>query len=136
MRAYDPADFGPPDGAFVLAMVDGQAVAGGGIRRLDPTSGELKRMWTAPTHRRRGLARVVLGALEDAARGRGWRRIVLESGVAQPEAIALYVAAGYQPVPGYGRYRDEPDAVSYAKTLADPPAGRADPDPADRLLLR
>jgi GNAT superfamily N-acetyltransferase len=117
MQAFDPADFGPPDGAFVLLVEAGRTVAGGGIRRLDPCSGELKRMWTAPTHRRRGLARLVLAELEDAARERGFRRLLLETGPAQPEAIRLYASAGFELIPGYGRYRDEPDCLSYAKYL-------------------
>lgn len=117
MQAFDPADFRPPDGAFVLVVEAGRTVAGGGIRRLDGCCGELKRMWTAPTHRRRGLARVVLAALEGAARERGFRRLLLETGPAQPEAVRLYLTAGFEPVPGYGRYRDDPDCLSYAKDL-------------------
>lgn len=123
MQAFDPADFGPPDGAFVLVVEGGRTVAGGGIRRLDPCCAELKRMWTAPTHRRRGLARVVLAALEEAARERGFRRLLLETGPAQPEAIRLYSSAGFELVPGYGRYRDDPDALSYAKYLDDGQVG-------------
>lgn len=117
LDASDAEMFSGPGGAFVLALDGERAVAGGGIRRLDADTAELKRMWTAPSHRRRGLAWVVLGALEDAARERGYRRLVLETGWAQPEAIALYEARGYRRIPGYGRYRDEPGEVSFAVSL-------------------
>lgn len=109
--------FAAPGSAFVLVLADGGAVAGGGIRRLDEGTAEVKRMWTAPSHRRRGLATAVLGALEDAAQVRGYRRLVLETGRAQPEAIALYETRGYQRISGYGRYRDEPGEVSFALEL-------------------
>lgn len=117
LDAYDSGLFAAPDGAFVLAMAGGQAVAGGGIRRLDALTAEVKRMWTAPSARRRGLASAVLDALEEAARQRGYRRLVLETGRAQPEAIALYENRGYRRIPGYGRYRDEPGEVSFAAQL-------------------
>jgi hypothetical protein len=45
------------------------------------------------------------------------RRLLLETGPAQPEAIRLYASAGFELIPGYGRYRDEPDCLSYAKYL-------------------
>jgi GNAT superfamily N-acetyltransferase len=60
-------------------------------------------MWTAPSERRRGHARRVLAALEDAARARGYRAVRLETGRPQPEAVALYAGAGYAPITPYGR---------------------------------
>src|SRR4051812_15888879 len=63
-----PADFSPPGGAFVALYEDGRAVAGGGVKRLDAATGEIKRMYVVPEARGRGLARRLLIALEDAAR--------------------------------------------------------------------
>jgi len=117
LDAYDASLFVAPDGAFVVVLADGRTVAGGGIRRLDAEDAELKRMWTAPSHRRRGLASAVLTELEQAARSRGYRRLVLETGQAQPEAIALYATRGYYRISPYGRYRDEPDVVCFAAEL-------------------
>ncbi len=115
-------DFAPPGGAFVVVEDGGRVVAGGGLRRLDsdPAAGELKRMWTDPAHRRRGPARRVLAALEAAARAAGDDRLVLESGTAQPEALALYERAGYTPVAPYGRYADEPGTRSLGRPLRRP----------------
>jgi GNAT superfamily N-acetyltransferase len=92
------AEFGPPDGGLLLLLVDGVPVAGGAFRRLDERSAELKRIWTDSAHRRRGFARRVLAELEREIGARGYRRIYLTTGPRQPEARALYLAAGYTPL--------------------------------------
>ena len=61
-------------------------------------------MWTAPDQRRQGHASAVLDALEAAARDRGYRRLRLETGPAQPEARSLYERRGYAGIAPYGRY--------------------------------
>ena len=61
-------------------------------------------MWTAPDHRRRGYASIVLEALEGEARARGYARLRLETGPAQPEARNLYEQRGYHRIPHYGIY--------------------------------
>jgi GNAT superfamily N-acetyltransferase len=97
----EPADFSPPGGAF-LALYDGDvAVAGGGIKRLDDETAELKRMYVAPSHRGRGLARIVLAELEAAARDLGYRRVRLDTGVHQHAALRLYPSAGYCEIDDY-----------------------------------
>ncbi len=74
----------------------GEPVAGGGaFRRYDEHTAELKRIWTSSRHRRRGLGRIVLDELEAEAVRRGYTRIYLTTGWRQPEAVALYLAAGY-----------------------------------------
>ena len=113
-------DFAAPGGAFVVLVDDGgRTVAGGGLRALRADAAELKRMWTSPEHRRQGHARSVVRALEAAARDRGYRRVRLETGPAQPEALALYRRVGFAEVEGYGPYEE---AVSFERTLSDPGA--------------
>jgi SsuE family FMN reductase len=90
-------DFEGPDGAFVVVLRGGQTVAGGAIRRFDAETAEVKRVWTNAQFRRQGLARRVLTELERAAASLGYRRIHLTTGPRQPEARALYLAAGYLP---------------------------------------
>lgn len=106
----------PPSAAdlslVLLARDDAGAVLGcGALRRLDATTGELKRMYVAPAARGRGVSKVLLAALEDAARTRGWTTLRLETGPRQPEAIALYTGAGYRPIDAFGAYRGDPDAT-------------------------
>ncbi len=97
-----PEDFSPPGGCFLaLYDDDGTPLAGGGIKRLDAETGELKRMFVVPEAQGRGLSRVLLAALEDAARELGYRRLRLDTGSRQPAARHLYVSAGYSDIPDY-----------------------------------
>jgi GNAT superfamily N-acetyltransferase len=110
----------PPAGAFLVARLDGQPAGCGAVRRLigGPADvGEIKRMYTAPTARRRGVSRALLRALEDEATVLGFRRLQLETGLRQPEAIALYVAEGYHRIPSFGQYADDELSVCFAKDL-------------------
>jgi GNAT superfamily N-acetyltransferase len=108
----------PPHGVFLVAWVDGDAVGCGGIRQYDEATGEIKRMYTKPEARRRGISRVVLEALEARARAVGYTRLVLETGIRQPEAIALYESAGYESIEPYGFYKNAPGSRCYAKPLS------------------
>lgn len=117
----EAAEFSPPDGRFVVGYLDTDAVAMGGVRRLDVTTVEIKRMYVVPSARGRGLSRLVLAHLESLALELGATRILLETGQQQPEAKRLYETSGYERVDGFGHYRCEPDSVSYGKSLV---AGR------------
>ena len=119
-----PAMFDPPQGAFFVGYVEGAPVAMGGWRfRPDVTAfgrfraAEIKRMYVGPGARRRGLARVVLAYLEQTARAAGADLMVLETGIEQPEAIALYTSSGYQPVEGFGHYKWSPKVRYFGKPL-------------------
>jgi GNAT superfamily N-acetyltransferase len=92
------ADMSPPGGAFVVIFDDGRALAGGGLKRLDDEACEIKRMYVLPEARGQGLARALLGALEDEARRLGYRHARLDTGEHQPHAQHLYEDAGYRPI--------------------------------------
>jgi GNAT superfamily N-acetyltransferase len=113
-------EFDPPSGLFVIVTDGLRTVAGGGFRRHDASTCEVKRMWTRPGHRRRGLAASVLGALEDGAREAGYTRLILETGPRQPEAEALYVARGYDRIESFGHY---PEARAFSLDLSRRAAG-------------
>jgi GNAT superfamily N-acetyltransferase len=117
-----PEQVTPPAGVFLVAWLDGEPVGSGAVRRLvsgdDPSVGEVKRMWTEPHARRRGVSRAVLARLEREARAFGYRRLQLETGDRQPEALALYESAGWHRIEPYGEYRDDPGSVCFAKDLA------------------
>ena len=121
----DSAEFEPPRGAFLVAEVDGVPVGCGAWRMHAPGVAEIKRVYVAPGLRRRGVAGVVVAALEAGAVRAGCRAIVLNSGNRQPEALALYRAAGYTPVRAYGLYADAPGAVFLGKDLPDTGPGSA-----------
>ena len=115
----DPTEFRPPRGEFLVAYLDGVPVSCAGWRSLgtDGTTAELKRMYTLPRARRRGVARAVLLAVEESARAAGRARVALETGSLQPEAIAMYESAGYALIPNFGYYKDEPDVRSFGREL-------------------
>jgi GNAT superfamily N-acetyltransferase len=109
--------FEPPDGVFLVTRVDGTAVACGGVCRFDAARAELKRMYVLPESRGTGLGRLLLEALERDARRLGYTGIVLETGDKQPEALGLYLSAGYGPIPCYGVYASRVLSRCFEKTL-------------------
>lgn len=113
----DPAQFEPPLGLFLVAYLAGEPVACAALRRHGAEAMEIKRMYVRPAHRRRGLARLLLTALEDATVRAGRQRLVLETGTEQPEALALYASAGYRRIASFGYYRDSPRNRCFAKAL-------------------
>ena len=108
-----------PLGCFVVAWLDGAPVGCGAVKPWDSTDGigEVKRMYTAPAARRRGVSRAILRYLEAAARDLGYGRLQLETGTAQPEALALYESEGWHRITPYGHYKDSEFSVCYAKVL-------------------
>ena len=107
-----------PRTAFLVARLDGVAVGCGALRRIDDTTAEVKRMYIAPDGRRRGIAKRLLAELERLAAGFGYTHMILETGLFQPEALALYDTAGYRRTPPYGRYVDQPESICFDKKLA------------------
>lgn len=111
----DPADF--EEGVFFVGYVGGLPVACGGLRLLSAMTAEIKRMYVAPGHRGRGIGARLLAALEDAARQSGRCRLVLETGVRNDNALALYGRAGYLPIAPYVEARDPAINRAFSKVL-------------------
>lgn len=116
MPRAGPAELGPPGGLYLVGYRDGAAVCGGGIKRLPDGACEIKRMYVVPSARRGGVARALLAALEDAARGMGYRVARLDTGERQPHAQAFYEASGYRRV---GNFNDNPAAVFHGEKRLD-----------------
>jgi GNAT superfamily N-acetyltransferase len=119
----DPGEVRDGRGAFLVVYRSGSAVGCGAVRLLDDDTGELKRMYVAPPARGTGLGRRLVEALEAEARALGAKRLVLETGVRQLAALALYRATGFRPIPLYGEYCLSPDtSICLGKDLSPPPA--------------
>src|SRR5947209_6425001 len=97
----EPSDFEPPHATFLIAYVGGKPAACGGLKRLDDQAVEIKRLYVRPDMRRRGLGRGVIAELEHIARRRGYTVVRLDTGVQQPQAVRLFVPAGYREIAGY-----------------------------------
>ena len=121
----DPSMFDPPRGAFFVGYLDDEPVATGAWRLRDDvlalgssTTAEIKRMYVAPAARRTGMARLMLAHLEATALKAGAPVVVLETGTAQPEAIALYTSSGYVRIADFGHYKDQPLSRCFGRRLA------------------
>jgi GNAT superfamily N-acetyltransferase len=121
LSSRDAADLIPPRGLLLLVTEGPETLAGGGLVPLAEGVAEIKRMWTAPTRRGRGYARLVLAALESRAVDLGYRTLRLQTGARSAAALALYRSAGYRPAPPFGSYRDEPLAIGFEKQLVAAP---------------
>ena len=120
----DPEMFEPPRGAFFVAYRDGVPVATGAWRLRDDVevfgtrrTAEVKRMYVVPAARGLGVARRMLTRLEVTAADVGSEAMILETGTAQPEAIALYEGSGYARIESFGYYRESPENRCYARRL-------------------
>jgi GNAT superfamily N-acetyltransferase len=116
--------FEPPGGSFFVGYLGDEPVATGAWRaRRDVDAlgtahtAEIKRMYVAAAARGAGHARRMLAHLEETARASGAEAMILETGTAQPEAIALYQSSGYTLIAPYGHYKEFPTVRSFAKRL-------------------
>jgi GNAT superfamily N-acetyltransferase len=115
------SDFDAPQGRLLVATCGepGRLVGWAGVRALPDRLGvaELKRMFVRPDARHRGVARALLTACEQAAAHLGYSALWLETGLRQPEAVALYRSAGYTEVVRFGQFRDQPESVYLGREL-------------------
>ncbi|MFF0367378.1 GNAT family N-acetyltransferase [Micromonospora sp. NPDC005087] len=102
---------------YLAVVVNGRAVACGGLQSIDAATGEVKRMYVRPASRGRGIARQLLAALEELAFRQGHSVVCLETGTYLPAAIGLYTSCGYDRIPAYGEYVHNPYSVCFAKRL-------------------
>ena len=111
----DPSAFVAPTGAFVAARLANEVVGCGGICRHDDAIAELKAMYVVPARRGHGYGRLIVHALEARAAALGYRVVRLETGDAQPEAIAVYTSLGYERIAPYREC--DPRSICFERTL-------------------
>jgi GNAT superfamily N-acetyltransferase len=109
-----PDELRDPGGAYLVGYADVDAIAGGGLRRLDDGVAEIKRMFVRPAARSRGVARALLDALELTAKELGYEKVRLDTGPKQVHGLALYLSAGYVDVPPYN---DNPFACFWGEKV-------------------
>lgn len=101
----------------VVVYLGGNAVGCGALKVFGRDALEVKRMYTRPEYRGRGVAGLVLGNLEQWAAADGFARCVLETGRRQPEAIALYEKHGFRRIPNFGPYAGVENSLCFEKRL-------------------
>jgi len=101
----------------IVIFDNDEAVACGAIKELDSKSMEVKRMFTLPEKRGKGLASAILKELEVWSKELGYEKTVLETGKRQIEAVALYQKCRYKIIPNYGQYAGIENSVCFHKDL-------------------
>ena len=101
----------------VVAFENGRPVGCGAIKEYAPDTMEIKRMFTLPESRGKGVARKVLSELETWATELQYKKCVLETGKRQPEAIAVYKKTGYHLIPNYGQYAGMEYSICFEKEM-------------------
>lgn len=101
----------------VIAYENDQPVGCGAIKEYTPDTMEVKRMYTSPESRGKGIASKVLGELEVWASELSYEKCILETGKKQPEAIGLYKKNGYKIIPNYGQYAEIENSLCFEKQI-------------------
>lgn len=107
-----------PDTTVFIARENGAAVGCGALRRHDNRIGEVKRMYTRPSHQGRGIGGRILAEIEDLARREGLTRLVLETGDRHPAAWRVYERSGFTRCGVVLDYPESQYSVFYEKKLA------------------
>jgi GNAT superfamily N-acetyltransferase len=102
----------------VVAYQDQIPIGCGAIKAFDPATMEVKRMFVSTNHRGKGIAKKVLSELELWTKELGCKRCILETGINQPEALALYHKSGFNRVSNYGQYTNVESSFCFEKILA------------------
>ena len=105
------------DVAFFVLRADGTPAGCGGIKLYGGDYGEVKRMYVRPQFRGLGFAKLLLDQLAEYARAHQVALLRLETGIHQTEAMRLYERMGFQSIPPFGAYREDPLSRFYEKRI-------------------
>ena len=101
----------------IVAYEDDKPIGCGAIKEYAQNTMEIKRMYTLPESRGKGIATKVLTELEIWATELSYEKCVLETGKKQPEAIGLYKKNGYKLIPNYGQYAEIENSLCFEKVV-------------------
>jgi putative acetyltransferase len=101
----------------LVAYENSVALSCGAFKIMDSKVVEIKRMYTVPSYRGKGLAALVLKNLEEWASKEGFKCCVLETGTRQIAAIRLYEKCGYQIIENYGQYKGVINSRCFEKAI-------------------
>ena len=113
-------DFVEENSGFIYFMVLKSGIiniACGGVNHIDETTAEIKRMYVKEEFRGKGMSKLVLNSLEEFIKNNGYKKIILETGGKQPEAISLYRKFGYSEIPCYAHHSLDPESLCFAKNV-------------------
>ena len=102
----------------VIAYYDGKPVGCGAIKNYAPGVMEVKRMFVPVSHRGKGIASKVLAELENWCLDLGNKKLILETGKGQPEAIRFYGKNKFRSIPNFGQYAGVENSVCFEKLVS------------------
>jgi putative acetyltransferase len=114
---FDPNLVSVPRSVFLVVRSGGEAVGCGALVPMEDEVAEIKRMFVVPGERGHGIAKRILEELERFARDFEYDAIRLETGVKQPESLALYGKSGFYRVPNFAPFEDDATAVCFEKRV-------------------
>ena len=106
-------------GLFLVGYISEIAVACCSLCEIEPGVGEIKRVFVKPQYRRKGIAEHIMKHLEEQAVKSGFKFLRVETGVKQPEAVAMYQKLGYYDIAKYGEYINDPNSICMEKRLTE-----------------
>jgi GNAT superfamily N-acetyltransferase len=101
----------------IVIYIDKIPAACGAFKKFEENTVEIKRMYTNPKFRKKGLATAIVKELEIWAKESDYKKAVLESSLKQNEALSVYEKSGYHRIPNYGQYIEIDESVCYEKIL-------------------
>ena len=101
----------------VICYDDDKALGIGAYKEFDSKVAEIKRMYTLPESRGKGIAKAILMELETWAKEEGYTTSILETGYLQFDAIGLYQKLGYEITDNFGQYIGVANSVCMKKII-------------------
>lgn len=101
----------------IVAYDEDIPVGSAGFKKYDDECAEVKRVFIKREYRGKGISKKLMELLEERARNKGYKYLILESGELLVAAMSLYRKIGYKVIPNYGQYKDMPDSVCMKKEL-------------------
>jgi len=119
MHALDLDGLRDPAVAFWTIWSGGRLLGCGALKELTSEHGEIKSMRTSSAHRRKGVARTMLGHIINEALRRRYHRLSLETGAVEAfgPAQRLYESFGFTYCPPFGDYVEDPNSVFMTRVL-------------------
>lgn len=114
---YDRHNTTGPSTVILVAYSENKPVGCGAFRKFDSETVEIKRMFVRKEFRGKGISKIILKQLEEIAAEQGYTTAVLETGIKQQEAIALYKKSGYKQTQKYGPYADLEFSICMSKKI-------------------
>ena len=116
-KAFIPYNLSQSIEDVLIVYDDVVAVGCAGLKSYSDDAVEIKRVWVEPTYRGKHIAAQMMDLLEERAKERGFRKIILQTRPIMQDAVKLYESRGYTLIDNYPPYDKLDGAICMAKML-------------------